>query len=188
MWAVTHKKMLALTSVPLLLALSACGGSYGYSNTAAKTSASTSHTGGPGLAVARTSLGKVLVDGKGMTVYVLSADQPGRSTCDSTCLAFWPPVAALAKASQPAGVTGALGTARTTSGGRMEAVGGAPLYTFVEDHAPGDVNGEGLQEFGGTWYAVSPSGHPVTASGSTSSGSSGGSGSSSGSAGSGGRY
>jgi predicted lipoprotein with Yx(FWY)xxD motif len=140
-----------------------------------------------GLGVARTSLGKVLVDGTGMTVYLLTADRPGKSTCDSTCLSLWPPVPALAKGMKPAGVTGALGTATATSGQPMQTVGGWPLYTFVEDKAPGDITGQGMKNFGGTWYAVSPSGQPVkaapSASGSSGSGSSG-----SGSSGYGSRY
>ena len=45
---------------------------------------------------------------------------------------------------------------------------GWPLYTFVKDKAPGDVAGEGVKTFGGTWYAVSPSGKPVIAPATTS--------------------
>jgi hypothetical protein len=43
----------------------------------------------------------------------------------------------------------------------MLTAGGVPLYTFAMDKAPGDVNGEGIVNFGGTWYAVSPSGVAV---------------------------
>ena len=46
-------------------------------------------------------------------------------------------------------------------------VAGHPVYTFSQDHASGDVNGEGLQEFGGTWYAVSASGAAVQPGGSS---------------------
>ena len=51
-------------------------------------------------------------------------------------------------------------------------VAGEPVYTFANDHGPGDVNGEGISAFGGTWYAVSATGQAVTASGGASSGSS----------------
>jgi hypothetical protein len=66
-------------------------------------------------------------------------------------------------------------TSRTTTpdGTAITTVAGHPVYTFSQDQNPGDVNGEGLNEFGGTWYAVSPSGQAVTSAGqSPSSGSS----------------
>ncbi len=60
-----------------------------------------------------------------------------------------------------AGVTATVGSTATPSGTTTATVAGHPVYTFAKDHAPGDVNGEGLQEFGGTWYAVSASGAAV---------------------------
>ena len=44
----------------------------------------------------------------------------------------------------------------------MLTVGGWPVYTYVQDTAPGDVTGEGITSFGGTWYAIGPNGQPVT--------------------------
>ena len=61
------------------------------------------------------------------------------------------------------GVTAALVPIKATDGTSMETAGGWPLYTFAKDPAPGDVNGQGKKSFGGTWYAVSPSGQAVTA-------------------------
>jgi len=62
----------------------------------------------------------------------------------------------------------------------MVTAGGWPLYTFVKDKAPGDVTGEGVKTFGGTWLAVSPSGvavsAPATSAPATTSGGSGGGG------------
>jgi hypothetical protein len=52
-------------------------------------------------------------------------------------------------------------TTKASSGASMLTVGGWPLYTFVKDKAAGDVAGEGVKTFGGTWYAVSPSGKAV---------------------------
>ncbi|MEP7191572.1 MAG: hypothetical protein ABI903_01760 [Actinomycetota bacterium] len=117
------------------------------------------------LSVATTSLGPVLVDSKGLTVYLLTADTPGHSTCSAQCLAFWPPVSSAAGSTVPAiqGVTAPLAVTKTTSGATMLTAGGWPLYTFLQDKAPGDVNGQGKKSFGGTWYAVSPSGTAVTA-------------------------
>ena len=127
-------------------------------------SAATSASGGA-LAVATTSLGPVLVDSKGLTVYLLTADTPGHSTCSAQCLQYWPIVAAPSGTgmSPVPGISAALTTSTSTSGASMVAAGGWPLYTFVKDQAPGDVTGEGVKTFGGTWYAVSPSGTAVTA-------------------------
>jgi predicted lipoprotein with Yx(FWY)xxD motif len=132
---------------------------------------------GHGLAVSKTSLGKVLSE-NGRTLYVLSADRTDHSTCSSSCLTFWPPVSGRKPAHAP-GVTGMIGTTGVKTGGTTLTVDGRPLYTFVKDSKPGDVKGEGLNEFGGVWHAVSPAGRPIRA-GST--------GSSKGSSGSGGGY
>jgi predicted lipoprotein with Yx(FWY)xxD motif len=131
--------------------LSACGGG------ASSTTAGSPSTPSQGLHTASTSLGKVLVDGAGKTVYMLSADGANKSTCDATCLAVWP---AVVPGHAKLGVT--TGSTKTPGGAMTATVGGQPVYTFVNDHGPGDVTGEGLNEFGGTWYAVSASGKPVT--------------------------
>jgi predicted lipoprotein with Yx(FWY)xxD motif len=134
----------------------------------AGTSATASASGGV-LGVATTSLGPVLVDSKGFTVYMLTADTKGHSTCSSQCLQYWPLVPAPAGAGVPTvqGVSAALATTKATSGASMVTAGGWPLYTFVKDTAPGQVAGQGIKTFGGTWYAVSPSGSPVTAASKT---------------------
>ena len=157
-----------LGAASMLVVLAACG-STSSSVSSSKSSAPGSGMSGtaPGgaVAVAKTSLGPVLVDGKGMTVYLLTADTKGHSTCSDQCLQYWPLVPAPAGTSLPPvqGVTAALATTKATSGASMVTAGGWPLYTFVKDRAPGDVTGEGVKTFGGTWYAVSPSGAPVTA-------------------------
>lgn len=144
-----------------VLTLSACGGG---NSTASDTAAKASTAAG--LHVASTSLGTVLVDASGHTVYTLSTDGRDHSTCDSSCLALWPAVAS----SGVTGVTAKVGSTATPSGPKTATVAGHPVYTFSGDQQPGDVNGEGLQDFGGVWYAVSPSGTAVTAaSGSSSS-------------------
>ena len=117
------------------------------------------------MGVATTSLGPVLVDSKGFTVYLLTADTKGHSSCSAQCLQYWPLVPAPSGMSVPPvkEVSAALASTKATSGASMLTAGGWPLYTFVKDKAPGDVTGEGVKTFGGTWYAVSPSGSPVTA-------------------------
>jgi|1186.fasta_scaffold332338_2 predicted lipoprotein with Yx(FWY)xxD motif len=136
------------------LTLSACGGGSSSTGVASDTGAAAA---GQGLHVGTTSLGKVLVDSKGMTLYVLSADSKNKSTCDAQCLSFWPPVA-------PTGagkLAVAAGQTKTTAGSGIATVAGQPVYTFVQDQNPGDVNGEGVNLYGGIWYALTPSGKAI---------------------------
>lgn len=158
---------LVALSATALLTLSACGS--GSSSTTARQATGGSGAGQHGVSVAQTSLGKVLVNSQGMTLYTLSADGQDHSTCSAQCLQFWPAVAptGLGKLAMTTGHT------TTPDGTAIATVAGHPVYTFSLDHAPGDVNGEGVNEFGGIWYAVSPTGQPVkNASTSPSSGSS----------------
>jgi predicted lipoprotein with Yx(FWY)xxD motif len=153
---------LLAVSAAALLTLSACGS--GSSGSGATTTHQGGRAGTSGISVASTSLGKVLVDGRGMTLYVLSADSVGTSTCSTQCLQFWPAVA-------PGGtqkVSAATGRTTTPDGTAIATVGGHPVYAFALDHKPGDVNGQGISEFGGTWYAASPTGQPVTSGASSS--------------------
>jgi Uncharacterized protein conserved in bacteria len=162
-----------LGAAATLLLASACGTSStaapGAGTSAIKAAAPGAVSAGGVLGVATTSLGPVLVDSKGFTVYLLTADTPGHSSCDAQCLQFWPLVSAPAGAGVPtvSGVSAALSVTKATGGASMLTAGGWPLYTFVKDQAPGDVNGQGKKSFGGTWYAVSPSGKPVASSSSS---------------------
>src|SRR5690242_18200702 len=159
---------LAAVGATALLTLSACG-SGSPSSTAQQSGTGMGARTGSGLHTAQTSLGKVLVDSQGMTVYTLSADGHDHSTCSAACLQFWSAVAP-AKAGKLAVSSG---STTTPTGTAIDTVAGHPVYTFSQDQNPGDVNGEGVNEFGGTWYAVSPTGQAVTGSGqSPSSGSS----------------
>ena len=146
-----------------LLLAAACGTST--ITAGAGTAPTKAPTPGGVLGVATTSLGPVLVDHSGLTVYLLTADTPGHSSCSAQCLQYWPlvPAPAGTGATSVPGISAALAVAKATSGASMLTAGGWPLYTFVKDKAPGDVTGQGVKTFGGTWYAVSPSGAAVTA-------------------------
>lgn len=143
----------------LLVTAAACGGTSGSGSSS--TSSGSASGGGP-LSVATTSLGKVLVDGQGRTVYLLTADSPGHSTCNGQCQAYWPAVKVPSPVpSSVPGVSVKVASTALPGGGKTLTAGGWPLYTFVQDSAPGQVHGEGVKSFGGVWYAVSPSGKPV---------------------------
>jgi predicted lipoprotein with Yx(FWY)xxD motif len=161
-------------AVVIALLVAACGSSSSSSGSRPSSSdSSTSGSSGAVLGVASTSLGQVLVDGQGLTVYMLTADSPDHSSCSSDCLAYWPLVAAPSGGSVPSisGISANLGVTQATNGQSMLTANGWPLYTFASDEAPGDVEGQGAQTFGGTWYALSPAGQPIkTAPSSTDSG------------------
>lgn len=159
-------------SLLALLSLAGCGTGHATTSSAPKAAQTSTGSAQGSIHVASTSLGAVLVDGVGRTVYLLTADKPGRSSCDATCLAYWPAVAPSAGGALP-GVTAQVGRATTPGGTAIATVGGWPLYTYVQDAKPGDVTGEGVRSFGGTWYAVSPSGQPVKAGGGSTAGPSG---------------
>lgn len=155
----------------LVLVVAACGTSS--SNAARATSAPSggSSTASTSLAVAQTALGPVVVDAAGRTVYLLTADSPDHATCSTVCQSVWPVVPVPASATPTGtGITAELGRTTTPGGGSTATVGGWPVYTFAQDHAPGDTNGEGITSFGGTWYAVSPAGAPVKPSSPSSTG------------------
>jgi predicted lipoprotein with Yx(FWY)xxD motif len=146
-----------------MVTLSACGSSMSSSNGGGGSAAGSNGSGNnvnagasAGLHVASTSLGKILVDAQGHTVYTLSADSQNNSTCAGPCLSVWP---AVSPGGHLPGVQ--LGSTGAQGGGSIATVNGMPVYTFIDDHAPGDVSGEGRNEFGGLWYAVSPTGQAV---------------------------
>lgn len=145
-----------------LMVTAACGTSTTTSASSVAPGSAPPTAPGGVLGVATTLLGRVLVDGKGLTVYRLTADGPGHSTCSSTCLQYWAPVPGPVPSSV-GGISAALSVTKATSGTSMVTAAGWPLYTFVKDRVAGDVTGEGVKSFGGTWYAVSPSGKTVTA-------------------------
>jgi predicted lipoprotein with Yx(FWY)xxD motif len=107
-------------------------------------------------------LGQILVDGKGMTVYLFVADKGPSSTCYTSCAQYWPPV--LTKGAPLAG-SGAqsslLGTTTRTDGKIEVTYKGHPLYYFLNDKKAGDTTGQGVDGFGGLWWVLSPAGAAI---------------------------
>lgn len=114
-------------------------------------------TVGTPLGVAETDLGEVVVDAEGMVVYYFTNDEAnsGVSACEGGCLEAWPPVLSDSETPEAEGVTGELGTIETPDGELQVTINGMPIYYFAEDEAPGDTNGQGVNE---VWYVVAPDG------------------------------
>jgi len=115
------------------------------------------HGADDGIATAPTSLGTVVVDGKGMTAYFYDEDVKGsgKSTCSGGCASAWPAIESDAAKPAVSGVTGEVGTITGVDGKLQVTVDGRPIYTYAADAKPGDVAGQGV---GGVWYVVNPDG------------------------------
>ena len=138
----------------------AAAGGYAYGAPAATTAAAAPTTtaataAGPlNVKVATTSLGSVLVDGAGRTLYVFTKDEKNKSNCAGACAATWPALYGTPTAG--AGVTGAkLGSFATADGKTQATIDGQPLYYYGADTAAGDMKG---QNVGTVWFVVDGAG------------------------------
>ena len=114
----------------------------------------------------------LLTDSKGFTLYWFVPDTTTTSKCNGECAKFWPPIKGPVTAGP--GVTGTLGTITRADGSTQATWNGHPLYTFKEDTAPGQANGNGKNLSGGVWHDIPLSGAPASSSSSSSSGGGGG--------------
>ena len=120
--------------------------------------------------------GTILTDSNGMTLYTFSPDSVNDSTCYGQCATAWPP-AYLPDDNAPAvsGLpTDSIGVMERSDGTFQATYNGMPLYYFIHDTQPGDMKGDGIYGFGGTWYVARDSSSDNTSN--MNSGSSGGSG------------
>jgi predicted lipoprotein with Yx(FWY)xxD motif len=155
-----HVGAMSVAAAALALAAAGCSSNSGGSSGSAP-AAPTPTASGATVSAQPTSLGTIIVDGKGRTVYDFANDKTSASTCTGACAANWPfvPAPASLPASLP-GVTGKLGTTIRTGGARQLTIAGHPVYTFAGDSAPGQTNGQGKVLDGGLWTVVSPAGAP----------------------------
>lgn len=108
-------------------------------------------------------LGPFLVDAEGMTLYLFTQDTPNTSNCYDDCATNWPPLLTEGEPVAGEGVNAELlGTTERTDGTVQITYNGWPLYYFVQDQNPGDINGQGVGE---VWYVVSPEGEAVQGGG-----------------------
>jgi predicted lipoprotein with Yx(FWY)xxD motif len=125
-----------------------------------------SATGATRIGVASSRLGRIVVDGKGRTLYLFEKDKNRRSACYGQCATYWPPLLTHAKPVARAGAKQSLlGTTRRANGSQQVTYGGHPLYRFILDKKPGQTKGAGLQDFGAGWDVVSPAGKKIESGG-----------------------
>jgi predicted lipoprotein with Yx(FWY)xxD motif len=161
--------------VPALAAsvlLSACGSSSTKSAGSGSVTKASASGSGASVAVVKTASNEtlgatVLVDGQGMTLYHLSGEQNGKFICTSSgCVQVWHPLTVQA-GSTPSGTVGSLATVKRPDGTVQVTYRGTPLYTFAQDTAAGQANGQAIKDVG-TWSAVTVSSGNATTTSTTS--------------------
>jgi len=135
-------------------ALAACGASNGTNSSATKV-ATQSASSTAAIRVSHSSLGDVLVDAHGMTLYGFTNDTNGVSTCRGTCAMSWMPLIVSRGWKADPAVVAKLHVITRADGQHQLVAGKWPLYTFTGDRAAGDVNGQGSL---GKWFVVQPDG------------------------------
>jgi predicted lipoprotein with Yx(FWY)xxD motif len=114
------------------------------------------------LTVRSTRFGRVLFDGRGRVLYGFTRDRRGGpSQCYGACARAWPVYFAGQRLLAGAGVKRSLiGTVRRRDGRRQITYNGWPLYYYAHE-GPGEIKCQNVDEFGGLWLVVRPSGRLV---------------------------
>ncbi len=150
----------AVLTTGLATGLTACAGGSGDpadgagpAGHAARTAA---NAGGSSVKISQSSLGPILTDQAGRTLYAFTNDKNGTSSCAGTCIATWPALAGGKAVAASAGArTALLGGTKRAEGTVQATYGAWPLYYYAGDVTPGDVDGQGVDD---VWYAVGADG------------------------------
>lgn len=111
--------------------------------------------------------GSYLTDGQGRSVYMFEADSNNESTCYEACAQAWPPVITRGEPEAGNGVEEQmLGSIERKDGSMQVTYNGLPLYYFIKDKAPGDINGQDVNGFGADWHLLNPQGQVALSPGS----------------------
>jgi predicted lipoprotein with Yx(FWY)xxD motif len=112
------------------------------------------------LTVRSSSYGSILFDGRGRALYAFTRDRRGgASRCYGACAKAWPVYFSSGRLVAGKGVKRSLiGTVRRRDGRRQITYNGRPLYYYVGDKRAGQVTCQNVDEFGGTWLVMRPSG------------------------------
>ncbi len=168
-----HVLKLSLPALAASLLIAACGSSSNNTTSSAASTQPAAQTTSPSSAVvvktASSSLGTILIDSQGMTLYHLSGEQNGKFICTSSaCVGVWHPLIAPSGGTPSDGEVGSLGTVKRPDGTVQVTYKGTPLYTFTGDQQSGETKGQGIKDVG-TWSVVttSSSGTPATSTSST---------------------
>lgn len=108
-------------------------------------------------------LGTILVDSNGRTLYLFRKDAGAKSTCFGACASAWPPLRATGKPTAGGGANASLiGTSTRSDGKQQVTYNCHPLYLYAGDEKAGDTRGQGVTDFGASWYVFTPAGQQVS--------------------------
>lgn len=134
-------------------------------------SAEASHTrptataaSGATVSLAGTSAGKILVNSRGFTLYLFTADRRNRDNCvkKSGCTTAWPPLTVTGRPHAGSGVKASLlGTITLPNGHHQVTYNGHPLYRYAGDSRARQTYYIGVSAYGGRWYGVNAAGGAV---------------------------
>jgi predicted lipoprotein with Yx(FWY)xxD motif len=116
---------------------------------------------GTEIVAAESQYGSILFGPGQRAIYLFDKERSDASECYGACAEAWPPVLT---EGDPAGRDGVeaklLGTTKRDDGSTQVTYNGHPLYYYVDD-PPGKVLCHNVEEFGGLWLVVEPSGDAV---------------------------
>jgi predicted lipoprotein with Yx(FWY)xxD motif len=161
--------------LPLALLAAACGSSNTNSSPSSPSSAATTSSTASSVQVGLStrklpSIGTILVNQGGRSLYVFTPEKGGKVACTGSCATTWPPLKSAGHAPSMSSTlvhAALVGKVADPSGGEIITYAGWPLHTYSGDSAAGQVTGQGI---GGQWYAISPSGQVNMRKASSSSG------------------
>ena len=116
------------------------------------------------LKLRKTSVGTILVNGSGFTLYAFTKDSRNKDVCMSisSCTGVWPVLRTGGKPVADPGVKASLiGTITVKGGAKQVTYAGHPLYTYSGDSSPGETFYVNASQFGGNWPALNAAGHEV---------------------------
>lgn len=170
------RRVLAAAAIASSALLAAACGSSSITTTpttttpAATTSPSSTSSSGGSAALTLSSftdpaLASPVLSANGRALYMFSTDTSTHSSCSGSCAAVWPPlVATTTPAVSGAAKSSLLGSVKRAGGSNQVTYNGHPVYEFSGDSGAGQVNGQGINSFGGHWSAITASGSADTAS------------------------
>jgi predicted lipoprotein with Yx(FWY)xxD motif len=144
-----------LLGAALTIGLAACGGT-SEGGKATEPAGAKAAAGRSSIKISTSSLGDILTDQSGRTLYAFTNDKGGTSSCTGQCIATWPALASKNKVTAAAGANPALLKETKRAEGTSQATYGVwPLYYYAGDMGPGDVDGQGVD---GVWFVVGADG------------------------------
>lgn len=105
----------------------------------------------------KAGVGKYLTDAEGKSLYFYIKDRIDKSACSGDCIARWP-IYFRDKVAAGEGLKGEdFATIERADGQKQSTFRGYPLYYWMGDSKPGEINGQG---YNGVWFVINPDKFP----------------------------